>query len=84
MVCNDCSAERVLGAGCAERMRLFWPEWIAAVYGRRSSASDSGQRPDRDPGRRRAAKFNSHFERMWDAARLMIEFAPTINPLEPK
>ncbi len=31
-----------------------------------------------------AAKFDAHFERMWDAARPMIEFAPAINALEPK
>ena len=30
------------------------------------------------------AKFNAHFERMWDAAEPMIEFAPAINALEPK
>ena len=29
-------------------------------------------------------KFDAHFERMWDAAQPMIEFAPAINTLEPK
>ena len=36
----------------------------------------------RDPSA--AAKFDTHFERMWDAAEPMIEFAPAINALEPK
>ena len=31
-----------------------------------------------------AMKFDAHFERMWDAAEPMIEFAPAINALEPK
>lgn len=31
-----------------------------------------------------AAKFEAHFERMWDAAQPMIEFAPAVNALEPK
>jgi phosphatidylserine/phosphatidylglycerophosphate/cardiolipin synthase-like enzyme len=31
-----------------------------------------------------AAKFDAHFERMWDTAQPMIEFAPAINALEPK
>ena len=31
-----------------------------------------------------AGKFDAHFERMWDAAEPMIEFAPAINALEPK
>jgi phosphatidylserine/phosphatidylglycerophosphate/cardiolipin synthase-like enzyme len=31
-----------------------------------------------------AAKFEVHFERMWDAAEPMIEFGPAINALEPK
>jgi phosphatidylserine/phosphatidylglycerophosphate/cardiolipin synthase-like enzyme len=31
-----------------------------------------------------AAKFDAHFERMWDAAMPMIEFGPAINALEPK
>jgi len=30
------------------------------------------------------AKFEAHFERMWDAAQPMIEFGPAINALEPK
>ena len=29
------------------------------------------------------AKFEAHFERMWDAAQPMIEFGPAINALEP-
>ena len=31
-----------------------------------------------------AAKFDAHFERMWDAAQPMIEFGPAIEALEPK
>ena len=31
-----------------------------------------------------AAKFDAHFERMWDAAQPMDEFAPAIQALEPK
>jgi phosphatidylserine/phosphatidylglycerophosphate/cardiolipin synthase-like enzyme len=31
-----------------------------------------------------AAKFDAHFERMWDAAQPMIEFEPTIKALEPR
>jgi phosphatidylserine/phosphatidylglycerophosphate/cardiolipin synthase-like enzyme len=31
-----------------------------------------------------AAKFDAHFERMWEAARPMIEFDPAIRALEPK
>ena len=36
----------------------------------------------RDPSA--AAKFEAHFERMWEAAEPMIEFGPAINALEPK
>ena len=36
----------------------------------------------RDPGA--SAKFEAHFERMWDAAQPMIEFEPAIRALEPK
>jgi phosphatidylserine/phosphatidylglycerophosphate/cardiolipin synthase-like enzyme len=36
----------------------------------------------RDPAA--AAKFDAHFERVWDAAQPMIEFEPAINALEPK
>ncbi len=36
----------------------------------------------RDPSA--AAKFEVHFERMWEAAQPMIEFAPAIKALEPK
>ena len=31
-----------------------------------------------------AAKFDAHFERMWDAAQTMVEFGPAIKALEPK
>jgi hypothetical protein len=31
-----------------------------------------------------AAKFDAHFERMWDAGQPMIEFAPAIRALEPR
>ena len=31
-----------------------------------------------------AAKFDAHFERMWDAAQPMVEFEPAIQALEPK
>jgi phosphatidylserine/phosphatidylglycerophosphate/cardiolipin synthase-like enzyme len=31
-----------------------------------------------------AARFDVHFERMWDAAQPMFEFGPAINALEPK
>lgn len=31
-----------------------------------------------------AAKFDAHFERMWDAAQPMIEFDPAIRALEPR
>ena len=31
-----------------------------------------------------AAKFDAHFERMWDAARPMAEFGPAIDALEPR
>ena len=31
-----------------------------------------------------AAKFDAHFERMWDAAQPMIEFEPAIRALEPQ
>ena len=31
-----------------------------------------------------AAKFDAHFEKMWDAAQPMIEFAPAIDALEPR
>ncbi len=36
----------------------------------------------RDPAA--AAKFEAHFERMWEAAQPMIEFEPAIRALEPK
>ena len=31
-----------------------------------------------------AARFDAHFERMWDAAQPMIQFEPAIKALEPK
>jgi hypothetical protein len=31
-----------------------------------------------------AVKFDAHFERAWDAAQSMIEFAPAIKAAEPK
>ena len=31
-----------------------------------------------------AAKFDAHFERMWDAAQPIVEFGPAIRALEPK
>jgi hypothetical protein len=31
-----------------------------------------------------AAKFNAHFERMWDAGQPMDEFEPAVKALEPK
>ena len=31
-----------------------------------------------------AAKFETHFERLWGAAQPMDEFGPAINALEPK
>ena len=31
-----------------------------------------------------AAKFDAHFEHMWDSAQPMEEFGPAINALEPK
>ncbi len=31
-----------------------------------------------------AAKFDAHFERMWDAGQPMMEFEPAIRELEPK
>jgi len=30
-----------------------------------------------------SAKFDAHFERMWDTAQPMIEFGPAIKALEP-
>jgi hypothetical protein len=30
------------------------------------------------------AKFGVHFERMWEKAQPMIEFAPAIDALEPR
>lgn len=51
--------------------------------------SEGGEMPEdndliviRDAGA--AAKFEAHFERMWEAARPMIEFDPAIRALEPK
>lgn len=31
-----------------------------------------------------AAKFDAHFERMWDIVQPMVEFGPAIQALEPK
>ena len=31
-----------------------------------------------------AARFDAHFEKMWDDAEPMVEFGPAINALEPK
>ena len=31
-----------------------------------------------------AAKFDAHFERMWDAGQPMDEFEPAVNAFEPK
>ncbi|MBV8443310.1 MAG: hypothetical protein JO312_22600 [Hyphomicrobiales bacterium] len=36
------------------------------------------------PDARAAAKFEAHFERMWDAAQPMVEFGPAIDALESK
>ena len=44
----------------------------------------AGHRPDRHPDPGAAAKFDAHFERMWDAAQPMDEFEPAIKALEPK
>ena len=51
--------------------------------------SSSGEREQdndliviRDP--KAAKQFDAHFERMWDVAQPMIEFAPAIKALEPK
>jgi hypothetical protein len=62
----------------------------------RSASSGSGPLPESEfrPFRAKtgegirnagaAAKFDAHFERMWDAAQPMIEFEPAIRALEPK
>ena len=46
------------------------------------NAQDNNLIVIRDPGA--AAKFDVHFERMWDAAQPMDEFEPAIKALEPK
>jgi phosphatidylserine/phosphatidylglycerophosphate/cardiolipin synthase-like enzyme len=50
-----------------------------------STSGESAQDNDlvviRDAGA--VAKFEAHFERMWDAAEPMIEFGPAIEALEP-
>jgi phosphatidylserine/phosphatidylglycerophosphate/cardiolipin synthase-like enzyme len=51
-----------------------------------STAGERAQDNDlvviRDAGA--AAKFDRHFEAMWDAAQPMVEFAPAIDALEPR
>ena len=51
-----------------------------------STSGESAQDNDliviRDSGS--AAKFDAHFERMWDAAQPMIEFEPAFKALEPR
>ena len=46
------------------------------------AAAEAVHRPQRRPAA--AAKFDAHFERMWDGAQPMDEFRPAINALEPK
>ncbi len=46
------------------------------------NAQDNDLLVVRDPSA--ATMFETHFERMWDAAEPMIEFGPAINALEPK
>ncbi len=50
------------------------------------STSENAQDNDllvvRDPSA--ATMFETHFERMWDAAEPMVEFGPAINALEPR
>ena len=48
----------------------------------RSTTKDNDLVIIRDAGA--TAKFDAHFERMWDAAQPMIEFEPAIQALEPK
>src|SRR5208283_4000533 len=48
----------------------------------RERAQDNDLIVIRDKGA--AAKFDVHFERMWDAAEPMAELGPAINALEPK
>ena len=58
-------------------------EWPSSGRGRRlRRADDNDLIVIRDPGA--AAKFDAHFERMWDAAEPIIEFRSAINALEPK
>jgi phosphatidylserine/phosphatidylglycerophosphate/cardiolipin synthase-like enzyme len=46
------------------------------------NAQDSDLIVIRDPAA--AARFETHFQGMWDAATRMIEFGPAIDALEPK
>ena len=46
------------------------------------NAQDSDLIVIRDKGA--AAKFDAHFERMWDARQPIVEFGPAIQALEPK
>jgi len=51
----------------------------------RERRAPAGQRPRGDPRRGRGrAKFDAHFERMWNAGVPMIEFEPTVKALEPR
>ncbi len=46
------------------------------------NAQDNDLTVIRDAGA--AAKFEAHFQRMWNSAQPMIEFEPAIKALEPK
>jgi hypothetical protein len=39
---------------------------------------------DRHPRPGSSGKFEAHFDRMWDAAKPMIEFAPAVQVMEPR
>ncbi len=79
---------RIKRAGPLMRLKAFAVDGALIRTGSANFSASGERRRDndliviRDAGA--AAKFEAHFERMWEAAQPMDEFEPAIKALEPK